>query len=118
MSPQNHADPSGDPAIAVERSRRMSRRSVLRGAAGAGAVGLAAATGAGAAVALTRQTTETASAATRHVTMAPMSRNAMAGPLVVYLRDTRTGVFDVFAGTGQVRIKDSALVAELLRAMR
>jgi len=96
----------------------MSRRSVLRGATGVGAVGLAAATGAGTAVALTRQTTQTAAPAARPIAMAAMPPNAMAGPLVVYLRDTNTGEMDVFAGTGQVRVRDSALVAQLLRAMR
>jgi hypothetical protein len=51
----------------------------------------------------------------RNITLPP---NAMAGPLVVYLRDTTTGELDVFAGTGQVRVRNPALVAQLLRAMR
>jgi hypothetical protein len=96
----------------------MSRRSVRRGAAGAGAAGLAAAAGAGTAVALTRQPAQTAAPAARPVAMAAMPPNAMAGPLVVYLRDTTTGVLDVFAGTGQVRVRNPALVAQLLRAMQ
>ena len=97
---------------------RVSRRSLLRGAAGAGAVAVAAAAGAGGVVALTRPQTQTAPPAAKPVTMAEVPPNAMAGPLVVYLRDTTTGEMDVFAGTGQLRLHDPALVGQLLRAVR
>jgi hypothetical protein len=94
----------------------MSRRSVLRGAAGAGAVGLAAAAGAGGIVAATRPAHQQAlPPAAKPETMAAMGPEAMTGPLVVYLRDTTTGEFDVFGGTGQVRIKNPALVSQLLK---
>jgi hypothetical protein len=97
----------------------MSRRSVLRGAAGAGAVGLAAASGAGAAVALTRPRSPEAPAGTaKAAVMAAMPPSAMEGPLVVYVSDTTTGQLDVFAGTGQVRLKNPALVSQLLRALQ
>ena len=95
----------------------MSRRSMLRGAAGAGAVAVAAAAGAGGVVALTRPQTQTAPPAAKPVTMAEVPPNALAGPLVVYLRDTTTGEMDVFAGTGQLRLHDPALVGQLLRAV-
>jgi hypothetical protein len=97
---------------------RMSRRSILRGAAGAGAVGIAAAGGAGAALALTRPSAQAAltNEATPAV-MAAMPPNVMDGPLVVYVSDTTTGLLDVFAGSGQTRLKNPALVSALLRSL-
>jgi hypothetical protein len=44
-----------------------------------------------------------------------MAPAAVAGPLVVYLSDTTTGEFDVFGDTGQVRVKNPALVSQLLK---
>jgi hypothetical protein len=98
-------------------SSRMSRRSILRGAAGAGAVGIAAAGGAGAAVALTRPSAALANEA-KPAVMAAMPPSAMEGPLVVYVSDTTNGLLDVFAGPGQVRLKNPALVSALLRALK
>jgi len=89
----------------------MSRRSVLRAAAGAGAVGLAAATGAGAVAAAARPRTK---AATSAVAAGP----ADAGSLVVYLRDATTGELEVFAGTSKVQFRDHAIAAQLLRAVQ
>src|SRR5215467_10003309 len=105
MPPQTHADQASEPVTAPERPSPMSRRSVLRGAAGAGAVGLAAATGAGAVV-----------AAARPRTMA--ARPANASSLVVYLRDATTGELEVFAGTSKVRFRDPALATRLVRAVQ
>ena len=118
MPPQTHAEQASEPVTAPERPSPRSRRSLLRGAAGAGAVAVAAAAGAGGVVALTRPQTQTAPPAAKPVTMAEVPPNAMAGPLVVYLRDTTTGEMDVFAGTGQLRLHDPALVGQLLRAVR
>jgi hypothetical protein len=94
----------------------MSRRSLLRGAAGVGAVGLAAAAGAGVTVAATRPA-QAASLppAAKPVEVAAMPATAMAGPLVVYVRDTTTGEFDVFGDEGQVTVKNPALVAQLVK---
>jgi hypothetical protein len=94
----------------------MSRRSVLRGAAGAGALGLTAAGGIGAAAGLTRpgragQDTDSQHTAGEH----PAS---LAGPVTVYLRDTSTGEMEVFAGTGQTSVRDPGLVSALLRAVQ
>jgi len=109
MSGHSDADLAVDPGSVPERSSEMSRRSLLRGAAGAGAVGLAAAAGAGAVV-----------AASRPAEAAPAARpaSASADPLVVYLRDATTGEMEVFAGTSQVRFRDPALAAKLQRAVR
>jgi hypothetical protein len=89
----------------------MSRRSMLRGAAGAGAVGLVAAAGAGAVVAAARPE---AKAAAPDLAAMP----AHAGPVIVYLRDAKTGELEVFAGTSQVQFRDPALAAQLLRSVQ
>jgi hypothetical protein len=127
MPPQTYADqaqseslpaqPRDDQAPApVAHHPSVSRRSILRGAAGAGALGLAAAAGAGAAAAVTRpQTQPSPVPAAKPASTAPLAPAAMAGPLVVYLSDTAAGEFDVFAGTSQVRVKNPALVGQLLK---
>jgi hypothetical protein len=111
MSPHSDIDPAVDPATVREQPHHMSRRSVLRGAAGAAAVGLAAATGAGAVVAAARPRAKAA-------TSAMAARPANAGSLVVYVRDVTAGELEVFAGTSKVRFRDSALAARLARAVR
>jgi hypothetical protein len=108
-------DPGSEHGTAQEQSR-MSRRGVLRGVVGVGAVGLAAAAGAGVAVVATQPSSQTNLPPTgKPVAMAPMAPNAVAGPLMVYLADTTTGEFDVYGGTGAVRIKNPALVSQLLK---
>jgi hypothetical protein len=111
-SAQAQAQPGGEHRAAAARSR-LSRRSVLRGAAGAGALGLAAA--AGAVVATKRQSSpQTISSAG----FAEPSAEASAGPLVVYIADVSTGQFDVFAGDGQVRVYNPDLVGQLLANLK
>jgi len=106
MSAQSHLEPAAGP----------SRRSMLRGAGAAGAVGLAAAVGVGAASGV-------ASAATRPATDhraagAERPADAAGAPLVVYLRDAASGELDVFSGTNHTVIRDQALVARLTNAVR
>jgi len=118
---QSREDQPTVPVTTSQRggTSRMSRRSILRGAAGAGAVGIAAAGGAGAAVALTRNNAQAAlTNEAKPAVMAAMPPNAMEGPLVVYVSDTTNGLLDVFAGTGQTRLKNPALVSALLRALK
>jgi hypothetical protein len=115
MSTQSHidppVDPSADPASAQEQ--RMSRRSVLRGAAvGAGAVGLATVAGITPALASPRPASRTATG------KAGEPAAASAGPIVVYLRDAASGELEVFAGNTQVRLHDPAMAARLTRAVR
>jgi hypothetical protein len=106
------------PAPAAPRPP-VSRRSILRGAAGVGVVGIAAAGGAGAVVAATRQSApQTLMPASKPVAMAPMAPTAMEGPLVVYIADTSTGLFDVFGGDGQTRVRNPALVRQLLANLK
>ena len=91
---------------------------MLRGAAGVGAVGLAAAAGVGAVVAATRPADPPARRSRRRRPPRPAPPQPRGEPLVVYLRDAASGEFDVFAGTGQVRIRDRELVARLLDGVR
>ena len=91
----------------------VARRSVLRGAAGLGAAGLAVAAGAGAVVAATRPANTAARPAPGAVAGAGTPA-AGAEPLVVYLRDAAAGEFEVFHGTQQVRVRNPRLVAQLL----
>jgi hypothetical protein len=114
MSPQSHADPSAGP------TEPPSRRSVLRGAAGVGAVGFAAAVGVGAVAASARPAlaadNRRAANADRPLTALPA--DATATPLVIYLRDAASGELDVFAGTSHTVIHDPALVARLTASVR
>jgi hypothetical protein len=118
MSGHSDVDPAApDPAVphpatVPERPSRLSRRSLLRGAAGAGAVGFAAVSGAGAVIAAARPAAAAAKPAADAAE--PAIRAADAGPLVVYLRDAATGEMEVFAGAGQTRFRDPALAARLL----
>lgn len=119
MPPQTQPHLPSEPDTAPERPSPVSRRSLLRGAGVAGVAGVAAAGGAGAVVALVRQKPEPVLLpAAKPVAMAAMPPNAMAGPLVVYLADTNTGDMDVFAGTGQIRLRNKALVGQLLRNLQ
>ena len=109
MSSQSHPEPTAGP----------SRRSVLRGAGAAGAVGIAAAVGAGAAsgVAAAARPADNRANPDNRAT-AEHSAGAAGAPVVVYLRDAASGEFDVFAGTSRATIVDPALAARLTRAVR
>jgi hypothetical protein len=96
----------------------LARRSILRGIAGIGAVGVAAAAGAGAVIKLDKPAAATLKPAAKPVAMAPMAPGAAAGPLVVYIADTTAGVLDVYAGTGATQIRNPALVSQLLANLK
>ncbi|MGD0924238.1 MAG: hypothetical protein ABR926_03505 [Streptosporangiaceae bacterium] len=103
----------------------VSRRAVLRTAAGASAAaGLAAGAALTAfpAVAAARpaqsrpaagRTSRSAAATTPD---AVADRGSAAGPLVIHVRDAQTGEMDIFAGTTRTRLRDPALAARLVRA--
>ena len=85
------------------------RRAVLRGAAGAGAIGLVAAAGVG-----------TVAASASAATTTPEQEQAPAAtdtPVVVYLRDASSGELEIFAGTSRTQVHDPALAARLARAI-
>ncbi len=97
----------------TQESSQPSRRSVLRGAAGAGAAGLAMTTLAGTAfagpaLAASRDRDEAAAAADEHDGQ----------DVVVHVRNVRSGEMDVYRGTSHVKVTDHALAARLARASR
>jgi hypothetical protein len=105
----------------------VSRRAMLRTAAGASAAGLVAggafaALPAAAAARPSRsrpsagQTGRSAASTTHHVAAHPGREDD--GPLVVYVRDARSGEMDIFAGTTRTQLRDPELAARLARASR
>ena len=96
----------------------VGRRSILRGIAGVGAVGVAAAAGAGAVIKFDKPAAATLKPAAKPVAMAPMAPSAMTGPLVVYIADTTNGLLDVYGGTGATQIRNPALINQLLANLK
>jgi hypothetical protein len=93
----------------------MSRRSVLRGAATAGAAGLAA-TAMGA-------VSSPAFAATGQPSETDRSHGHGQGqlssePIIVHVRDAGAGDIELFAGTSQTRLHDKDLAAQIVQALR
>ena len=102
---------SGRPAASRSSGppgRGLSRRSVLQGAATAGAAGLAV-TAMGAA----------ASSALAATSPSPPRSGAdvkkPSGPIVVHVRNAKSGEIDVFSGTSQTRLRDKDLAARIAR---
>jgi hypothetical protein len=114
-------DSAGRGSPAADQHPVPSRRSVLRGAAGAAGAGLAASTLMGAVA-----SPAMASAAKAARANAPAARTgqaeeggaASAEPVVVHVRDAHSGEMDVFSGTSHVRLRDPAVAAKLVRAIR
>ena len=90
----------------------LSRRNLLQGAATAGAAGLAVTAIGAAAPALAATATDTGSPPT-----ANQGHHADAGPIMVHVRDARSGDIEVFAGTSQTRLRDKDLAARIARAI-
>jgi len=96
-----------------ESPRTVSRRSLLQGAAGAGAAGLAVTTLGAAALGVSATP---AHAAPAHA--ADSTGQAAGDPIVVHVRDARTGDIEVFSGTTKTRLRDRDLAARISRATR
>jgi hypothetical protein len=92
---------------------RLSRRSILRGAAGAGAAGIAATALAGTAL-----PAFAATARPSHDTKDGPKDTDTSEQIVVHVRDARSGEIDVFRGMSQTRLHDRELAARLVRASR
>ena len=92
----------------------LSRRNLLQGAATAGAAGLAVTAMGAAAPALAATGTETD---TGSPPAADHGHHADAGPIMVHVRDARSGDIEVFAGTSQTRLRDQDLAARIARAI-
>jgi hypothetical protein len=93
-------------------SSSPSRRSVLRGAAGASAAGLAV-------TALGGFAMPAASAAvTAHSASAHEAENTAAESIVVHVRDAASGHIDIFRGETAISVRDRDLAARIVRAAR
>jgi len=106
-----------------EPAERMSRRSLLQGAAAAGAAGLAV-TALGAAVRPAAAAASTAAASTASSTAGTASSapahgdlKAPEGPIVVHVRNAKSGDIEVFSGTSQTSLRDKDLAARIARAI-
>ena len=102
-----------------EPAERMSRRSLLQGAAAAGAAGLAV-TAFGAAVSPAAAAASTTSSAPAHGDLkAPAGGDlrAPSGPIVVHVRNAKSGDIEVFSGTSQTSLRDKDLAARIARAI-
>jgi hypothetical protein len=103
---------------AKRASAKLSRRSLLQGAATAGVAGLAA-TALGAAnpalAATSRPPAGRSSAAGQP--LSGSGRPASSGPIVVHVRNTKSGDIEVFSGTSQNRLRDKDLAARIARAI-
>jgi hypothetical protein len=93
------------PAADGELQADVSRRSVLRGAAGAAGAGIAASSliGALAGPAVAGQSR----AARQH-------DGRQHQDVVVHMRDSRSGEMDIFSGTSHTRVRDRELAARLV----
>jgi hypothetical protein len=108
--------PSHDPQPAQVEG--VSRRSVIRGAATAGAAGLAV-------TALGGALSPAASASTRSAARTAASASAPADgdvhapsePIVVHVRNAKSGDIEMFSGTSQTRLHDKDLAARIVRAI-
>jgi hypothetical protein len=98
-------------SAAAPEAPRPSRRSVLRGAAGAGVAGIAA-------TALASAGVPGRAAASRPVALAKANHLDSGEQIVVHVRDARSGEIDVFRGSSQTRVHDPELAARLVRASR
>lgn len=95
-----------------ETESGMSRRGLIRNAAGAGAAGLAAGVLLNAATGIAAAADRTSA---QDLSAAPANA---ADSLIVHVRDARTGALDVFHGHRHIAVTDPALAAALLRAAR
>jgi hypothetical protein len=108
--------PSHDPQPAQVEG--VSRRSIIRGAATAGAAGLAV-------TALGGALSPAASASTRSAARTAASASAPADgdvhapsePIVVHVRNAKSGDIEMFSGTSQTRLHDKDLAARIVRAI-
>ncbi len=105
-------DTASVPADAERERPLLSRRSVLQGAASAGAAGVAAAALVNAGLPAGAEVMTPVGSARG----AGGARTEESGPVVVHIRDTAAGEMDVFRGTTHVRVRDKDLAARLLQA--
>jgi len=115
MSSQTHPDQQPDVSAEGARRPEPSRRSVLYGAAGLAGAGLAATAIAGT---LATPAGATPIAASRAHPGRTPGMPSPAEPVIVHIRDLRSGEMDVFAGEATARLRDPGLAARLVHAVR
>jgi len=93
----------------------MSRRTLLRGTAAAGAAGLAAAAVVGPASPALAAPSRPGVPDQRND---PGQATLPLEPIVVHVRDAKSGDIEVFRGTSQTRLRDQDLAARIARAIR
>jgi nitrous oxide reductase len=93
----------------------LSRRSLLQSAAGAG-LAATAVTALGAAASVTSAVAASPAPASPAAANSGSSTDATA-PLVVHVRDVKSGDIEVFSGTSQTRVRDRALAARIAQAI-
>lgn len=113
MSSHTHPDRAPDGPAEGARSSEPSRRSVLYGAAGLAGAGLAAT-----AIAGTLAAPATAATAPPPHPGPAARVPGPAEPVIVHIRDLRSGEMDVFAGETTARLRDPGLAARLVHAVR
>ena len=125
---EDHREETPEPGGRLAGQRApVSRRAMLRTAAGASAASLVAG-GAFAALPATAATRPprsepSADRTGRPAASTPQDLSAHPGheadgPLVIHVRDVRTGEMDIFAGTTRTQLRDPELAARLARASR
>jgi len=117
MSSEIHPDQSTDGLAADAKRPGPSRRSVLHGAAGLAGAGLAA-TAIGTLAGPAAAASAAAVAAPRVQTGPAGGVHGQAEPVIVHVRDLRSGEMDVFAGESKTRLRDPDLAAKLAHAIR
>lgn len=115
MSSQSHPDQSADGSAEGAKHPGPSRRSVLYGAAGLAGAGLAA-TAIGT-LAVPAAAASASDARQAHTGQAAGAAS-LAEPVIVHVRDLRSGEMDVFAGESKTRLRDPGLAAKLAHAIR
>jgi hypothetical protein len=121
MACDDHMEMAEGGSGAPGRHEPVSRRSILRTAAGAGAAGLVASTALTAipAAAATRRVKPARPDESAHPTTPSASGDtASTEHIVVHVRDLHTGDMDIVAGTSKTRLRDPALAARLAQASR
>jgi len=105
-------DTASAPVSAEREGSLLSRRSVLQGAASAGAAGVAAA----ALVSAGLPAVAEAVLPARPAGAPGRTRAGESEPVVVHIRDIAAGEMDVFRGTTHIRVRDTEITARLVRA--
>lgn len=96
-------------------SQELSRRTLLRTGAAAGAAGIAA--GSLGVAAVTSSSSGTASSGPAPADAAGAPAASGQDPIVLHVRDARTGEVEIFTGSTVVRVRDSVITSRIRSAL-